>query len=106
MLNEREMTIARELAKEMSQLNNLSESENEINIMELMELMELMESLKEAVTNVWSTIKQVINDAVEIIYSRDYGKEHAYNWHVPKDTTVKSQIKLPNIHTKNIRSSI
>lgn len=103
MLNEREMTIARELAKEMSQLNNLGESENEINIMELMEL---LESLKEAVTNVWSTIKQVINDAVEIIYSRDYGKEHAYNWHVPKDTTVKSQIKLPNIHTKNIRSSI
>lgn len=100
-LNEREMQMAKELAREFTLLNQTNEEE------EFERIVDMISSVKEFVTKAWNDIKEVVSNAMEFIESlKIKGDNHNCNWYVP----IKIEAPpMPDIELRrhmNIRSNL
>ncbi len=95
MLNEREMAMAKELARKLAEVNQLDEDEAyETTIC-------AFQNIKEVFVSAWNQLKDSISSIVESIEGIAEGieKRYAYNWHVPVKITPPPMpdIKMPRL---------
>ena len=96
-LNEREMQMAKELARELVEVKNKSYKEV---------MIDAWNKLKDAVIEVWHSIKSIFQEVTEVIEKVQISKKDKYNWYVPKKIDIPN---IPHVHIPkdfNIRSSI
>lgn len=95
MLNEREMAMAKELAKKLAETNELDEKESYETVICA------FQNIKEVFVSAWDTLKENISSIVESIERIAGGieKKHAYNWHIPVKITPPPMpdIKMPKL---------
>lgn len=102
MLNEREMAMAKELAKKFAEINQLDEREAYETIIGA------FQNVKEVFVSAWNQLKESISSIVESIEGIAEGieKKHAYNWRVPIKTRMPEAPFVENHNIQFARSNL
>ena len=96
-LNEREMQMAKELARELVRVEKEKQRK---------QFEEAFNNLKNTVMEMWEIIKSIWENAFKVLHDLDKRKVERSNWHVPIkiEAPPMPDIKIPRL--ANARSNI
>lgn len=101
MLNDRQIVLAKQIAKEFALLNETSEDE------ELERAINMLSFVNDVVERAYNVIKQTISNVVEFIESLnrdDYNQ--GYRWYVPIKINPPPMPDIPTPRMMNIRGDL
>lgn len=102
MLSEREMAMAKDLAKKFAEINQLDEKESYETIICA------FQNVKEVFISTWNQLKEIVSSIAESIEGITEGieKKHAYNWHVPIKTRMPESPFIENHNIQFARNNL
>ncbi len=104
MLNEREMSMAKELAQELTSVNRLREKEKLDNAFKTIKSM--FEGVKESVSEVWNTLKETFDNICETRKEIEHKNILRQSWHVPIKITLPEAPFVKNYNLQFARNNL